>query len=282
MYTHSEEHHMLHGVQFTFSLLQVEAMHAAMQHSVNPVRLADACGTYLHQNLGLASGCSVLVAPSRAAGYLLAIAASMLQVDSLSVNQQVSSQKSTPLAIIHDSCCEATSLKMCTSLVGGINWNLGTLTTPMSKQMLSMAISSNRVAAVFHQPYGYPKHCQYVSLPELSSVCHSRNVNISIVIDASRMPVQTLSLVQIITTVKEFLTQGADAILLPEMEHFRGPPQTCLLIGNTRLLQDVAQNIPLLQSQICLPLTCTTYDLMGTVVAYKTFQVASLKRGIPS
>ena len=77
-------------------------MYMAMKHKVDPLKLMEAAHAYLHQNLALAPDYRVLVAPSRAAAYVLALAASMLRIDPLSINQQVSARQSSPLAVIHD------------------------------------------------------------------------------------------------------------------------------------------------------------------------------------
>ena len=253
---------------------QIEAMHMAMKQTVDPMQLAEASEAYLLKNLGLGTGYSVVVAPSQAAAYLIAVAASMVRIDPLCVSQQI--QRHHPLTVIHDACCPAGSLKNCTSLLAGIvNWNLGSLTTPMDRQMLSMAITSNRVAAVFHQPYCYPKSCQYTPLAAIGSVCHSQST-VSVIVDAGGVPIHQLSLVKFITIIKELFTQGADFVLLPETHKILGPPQTCLLIGKSGLLKHV--DVSLLQSQLCLPLSCTPYDQIGTVVAYKTHQVGTLRQ----
>ena len=249
-----------------------------MQHIADPTQLSKACGDYLRQNLGLGSMYSVVVAPNQAAAYVIAVAASMLRVDPLSINQQLTSQRSSSLlAVIHDACCLGNPLKACTPLIGAINWNLGGVNTPMDKSTLTMALAHNRVAAVLYQPYAYPKRCQWMPLQDISEVCNTRNM-VAVIVDATDMPVQELSLVKFITSVKHFFINGADMVLLPKTEKIRGPPQTCVLVGKSVILEEVLQNIALLQSQICLPLTSTSYELVGTVVAYKTVQVDTMKQ----
>jgi len=250
----------------------------AMKHKVDPLRLMEATQTYLHQNLTLTHNCSVLVTPSRAAAYVLALATSMLRIDPLCINQQVSAHQSSPLAIIHDACCHNTGFpKTFTCLLGAYNWNLGGPMDPMEKESLTQAIKSNRVAAVLHQPYSYPKWCDHISLETIAIICHAQDTQVAVIVDMSNMPVQTLTLLQFITIVKELVLKGADVVLLPDTEHFQGPPHTCVLVGKSSLMKRVSQHSALLQSQLGFPLICTPYDLIGTVVAYKTLQVGTLK-----
>ena len=254
-------------------------MHMAMKHKVDPLKLMEAAQTYLHQNLALSADYCVLVAPSRAAAYVLALTASMLRIDPLSINQQVSARQSSPLAIIHDSCCQNTSFpKTFTSLLGAYNWNLGSPMDPMEKHSLTQAVKSNRVAAILHQPYAYPKWCQHTPLEVISVICHTRDTEVAVIVDMSNMPVQTLTLLQFITTIKELFLKGADVVLLPDTEVFQGPPHTCVLMGRSSLMKRVPEHSALLQLQLGFPLICTPYDLVGTVVAYKTLQVGSLKQ----
>ncbi len=242
-------------------------MHVAMKESVDPIQLAQASETHLRQILSLTTSFSVLVAPNRAAAYLLALAASMVRVDPLSVNPHAS--RPSPLAVIHDTYCQGSlpSVCACSSLLGAINWNLGTFTAPMDDNLLSTAITSNRVAAVFYQPYCYLEGSQSIPLNVINSICRAQE-RLSIILDADGLAVGTTSLAKVVAAVKEWFVKGADFILLPKTEKIRGPPETCLLVGRSSLLKEV--DLALLQPQICLPLTCTAYDLVGTVIAYQT------------
>lgn len=148
---------------------------------------------------------------------------------------------------------------------------------PMEKESLTQAVKSNRVAAVLHQPYSYPKWCDHISLEMISTACHAQDTQVAVIVDMSNMPVQTLTLLQFITTLKELFSKGADVVLLPDTELFQGPPHTCVLIGKSSLMKRISQHSALLQSQLGFPLICTPYDLIGTVVAYKTLRDGSLK-----
>ena len=243
-------------------------MQSALTHSADPVKLREAVQSTLKHSLKLSGiGCSVLIAPSRAAAYVLAIAASMLRNDPLSINQGVTSYLFSPMAVIHDACCQvsrSSSLKPCTSLVGAYNWNLGSPTSPMDRKMLAMAVRNNRVAAVFHQPFAYLEHCQYLSLQVISTVCHSHSAEVAAIVDAAGVSLETDTLQRAI--IAEFFENGADAVLLPETEQFSGPPHTCVLVAKEDLLLEVS--LHLLQAQVALPLSCTTYDMVGTVMAF--------------
>ena len=250
----------------------------AMQRATDATQLSKACEVHLCQHLGLGSGYSVAVAPSRAAAYVIAVAASMLRADPLSINQQLATNtSSSPMAVIHDACCQNNPLKACTPLVGGVNWNLGGVGTPMDKSTLAMALAHNRVVAVLYQPYAYPQWCQQMPLQDVSEVCHSHGT-VTVTVDAAGMHAQELSLIRFITSVKNFFDEGADVVLLPRTERIRGPPQTCVLVGRSAILGDALRNVALLQSRVCLPLTSTAYDLVGTVVAYKTLQADTVKQ----
>ena len=245
-------------------------MHMAMQRTADPAQLTKASEACLCQHLGLGPGHSVAVAPSRAAAYVIAVAASMLRVDPLSVDRQLTSrQSSPPLVVVHDACCRNNPLQTCTPLVGAVNWNLGGANTPMDKSTLGMALEHNRVVAVLYQPYVYPAECQQLPLQDVSEVCHSHGVA-TIVVDATGMHVREPSSIGLIASVKNFLAEGADLVLLPKTGEIRGPPQTCVLIGRSSILGEMLQKVALLQTQVCLPLTSTPHDLVGTVVAFKT------------
>lgn len=239
-----------------------------MKESVDPVQLAEAAGIHVRQTLALTPGFSVLVAPSRAAAYTLALAASMIQVDPLSVDSRVS--RPSPLAVIHDAYCLANSpdLHPCSALLGAITWSLGAVTSPMDNLSLSAAIASNRIAAVFHQPHRYPEGTQHTPLAVIGGICHARE-RLSVIVDADGFPIEP-SLVNITTAVREWCERGADFIMLPRTEKIQGPPETCVLVGQSALLKKV--DLALLQPRVCLPLTCSAYDLVGTMMAYKTLR----------
>lgn len=243
-------------------------MHLAMRHTPDPGKLARACETSLRRTLGLAASTTIVVSPSRAAAYLTAVAASMLRVDPLSVGHPLGgSSRPSPLAVLHDACSRERVLKTCTPLMGAFNWNLGTGMLPTTRQDLASAIASNRVAAIFHQPFFLPEHCRVISLQEISQVCHTSNAA-SVIVDLGGMKTREAPLVGTVAKIREFFAQGADALLLPETEEIGGPPRTSLLLGRSSLLEGVARNVSLVQSQVALPLSCTPAELVGTVVAY--------------
>ena len=263
---------------FTYFPVQIEAMQMALKQTVDPVSLTKSCEAHMIQTLSLsADDHTVIIAPSRAAAYIIAVSASMLKIDPLSINHCIASRQGLPLAVLHDACCHGNQdsgpLKTCTSLTGAYNWNLGDLASPMDRRMLGMAIRSNRVAAMLYQPYAYKTHCQHILLQEVSSSCHTLVDDVTVIVDGDAMRRQTRS--QFVFTIKEFFTQGADVILLPDTEDFQGPSQTCAMIGKAALLKQVSKNISLLQSQIAIPLICASHDLVGTVVTYKTFELTS-------
>ena len=243
-------------------------MHMAISKSADPTQLAEVSGTYLRRTLALSSSFSVFVAPSSAAAYVIALAACMVRVDPLSVNPSIHQPSS--LAVIHDTLCQGSPLAPCSFLLGAINWYLGSSSTPMDTLSLSTVVANNRVAAVLHQPYHYPQGSQHTPLSVISSICHSQE-KVSLIQDMDGLPVEFLSLSGIGAAVKESFVNGVDIILLPDTGKARGPPQTCVFVGRAALLKEV--DLTLLQPQICLPLSCTTYDLIGTVVAYKTLPV---------
>ena len=253
----------------------------SLQSTANPVQLAQAASKSLVMIFGLSDSTAALVCPSRAAAYVTALVAILLKQDPLSVNPQISQKTASPPTVLHDTCCQAGSPKLCSSLVGACNWNLGTPTTPMDRDMLQMAVASNRVTAVFHRPYVYPRKSLFLQLHTLSSVCHTREPanNVAVIVDCSNMPATGDSLVaaKFSPTLREMLMRGADLIMLPDTEHFQGPPNTCVLIGGAALLGNMCQQLPLLQSQLGLPLLTTTYDTVGSVVAFKALQVSTLK-----
>ena len=244
-------------------------MHKAMQFNFEPVLVMESCESLLKQLLRIDDQHSVFITPSLAAAYIFAVSAALHSTDPLTINSRASL---SPLAVIHDASAQQStatgSLKTCTPLTGAFNLNLGTTSMPMNKDMLAAVLHSNRVAAVFYEPYAYLPHQQPIPLETITSMCRERNV--SVLVDASSMP-QDLISTKFTLTVQELLSQGADAALLPETKTFKGPPNTCLVIGKSSLLEELISNGSTLKSQVALPVTCTSHDLIGTAIAYQRF-----------
>lgn len=240
--------------------------------------LSEAAESIMQQMLSLGHGYSIVISPTLASAYTIAVFASMLRMDPLSVSSQISSRLSSPPAVLHDSCCSQMSssdlgpIKTCTALTGSYNWNLGDMTYPMDKDMVRMAVQSNRVAAVFYQPYAYIEKSQHVSLETLSAVCHSRGADVAVIVDASTMPTNHINLRKLVAELKEFFSQGADLVLMPSVDKLHGQSHASVLVGVSSMLSKVWRSIVLLQKQVCLPLLCLPHDLVGTVVAYKALQ----------
>ena len=247
----------------------------AMRCTPDHTALCEAAESTMRQILSLGQGYNILVSPSTASAYTVAIFASMLRMDPLSVSGQICSKVSSPLAVLHDSCCALSSnsdlgpIKTCTALTGAYNWNLGDMTYPMDKDMVKMAIQSNRVAAVFYQPYAYIEKSQHITLEVLSGVCHSRGCDVAVIVDASNMPMQNINLTNLTAELRTFFELGADLVLMPSAEKLYGHSHACILVGVSSLLSKVWRSIGLLQEQVCLPLLCLPHDLVGTVVTYK-------------
>lgn len=256
----------------------MEAVHLAMKHTPNEINLAEACEAIMRQILSLDQGHNIIISPTVASAYSIAVFASMLKMDPLSISRQISSQFTSPLAIIHDSCCADASnmetglIKTSTALTGAYNWNLGGMMYPMDKDMLRMAVQSNRVAAVFYQPYAYNDRTQHISLEVLSSICHSRGSDVSVIVDATIMPTHHISLKKLVSEMGSFFRQGADLVILPSVNKLHGQSYSSVLVGVSSLLGKIWRSIALLQKHICLPLLSLPHDLVGTVVAYKALQ----------
>lgn len=250
----------------------------AMKHTPDGVSLSEAAEIVMQQILSLGPGYNIIISPTSASAYTVAVFASMLRMDPLSVSNQISSRLSSPLAVLHDSCCAQCSsselgpIKTCTALTGSYNWNLGDMTYPMDKDMVRMAVQSNRVAAVFYQPYAYIDKNQHVTLEALCTVCHMHGSDVAVIVDASTMPTQHINLRRLVADVKGFFSQGADLVLMPSVEKLHGQSHASVLVGVSNLLSKVWRSIMLLQKQVCLPLLCLPHDLVGTVVAYKALQ----------
>lgn len=250
----------------------------AMRHAPDSTAVSEAAESMMRQILSLGQGYNIIISPTTASAYTVAIFASMLRMDPLSVSGQISSKLSSPLAVLHDSCCALTSnsdlgpIKTCTALTGAYNWNLGDMTYPMDRDMVKMAVQSNRVAAVFYQPYAYIEKSQHISLEVLSGVCHSRGCDVAVIVDASNMPTHNINLSKLTAEVKAFFNRGADLVLMPAVDRLCGHSHSCILAGASNLLSKVWRSIGLLQKQVCLPLLCLPHDLVGTVVTYKALQ----------
>lgn len=254
-------------------------MHMAMKGAPDNTVLLEAAEVIMRQVLSLGQGYNVIISPTTASAYTIAVFASMLRTDPLSVSSQISSRLSSPLAVLHDSCCAQTSnselgpIKTCTALTGAYNWNLGDMTYPMDKDMVRMAVQSNRVAAVFYQPYAYIEKSQHIPLEVVSSVCHSRGSDVAVIVDASTMPTGNITLSKLVGELKGFLDQGADLVLMPSVDKLHGQSHASVLVGVSSLLSKVWRSIMLLQKQVCLPLLCLPHDQVGTVVAYKALDM---------
>lgn len=250
----------------------------AMKQTPDEMLLSESAEAVMRQILSLGHGYNVIISPTSASAYAIAVFASMLRMDPLSVSSQISSRLSSPLAVLHDTCCSQMSnlelgpIKTCTVLTGSYNWNLGDMTYPMDKDMVRMAVQSNRVAAVFYQPYAYIEKSQHISLETLSAVCHSRGSDVSVIVDASTMPTNHINLKKLVAELKRFFSQGADLVLLPSVDKLHGQSHSSVLVGVSSLLSKVWRSIVLLQKQVCLPLLCLPHDLVGTVVTYKALQ----------
>ena len=252
-------------------------MHMALQRTADPIQLSQAASKSLTKTFNLSDSFTALVCPSRAAAYVTALAAIFLKNDSLYFSPQVCLQSFRQPIVVHDTCCESGSPKRSSSLVGACNLNLGTHDVPMSKETLEMIVASNRVATVFHRPYAYLPNSSFLQLHTLSSICHSQDTGIPIILDSREMPMAGTSLTDFISSLKEMLLKGADLIMLPDTERFNGPPNTCVLLGTTSMMGNMPKSLPIIQSELSFPLLSTPYDTVGTVVALNSFQIVTLQ-----
>ena len=252
--------------------IQIESMQLSLKRTADPAQLAQVSSQSLLSVFNLSPSTVVaLVCPSHAAAYVSSLAAVLIKQGHLTITPHVTQRGSAPAVVLHDAACgDAGSPRLLSSLVGGCNWNVGTHTQAMDRDTLQAAVASNRVSAVFHRPYAYPRNASFLSLDALSSLCRSKNI--AVITDCSGMPGN--SLVQLTSTVKEMLMTGADLIMLPNTANFQGPPHTCVVIGKVDLLGNYWEQLSLLQTQLPLPLVCLAYDTVGTVVAFKSLQVA--------
>lgn len=248
----------------------------SLKSTADPAQLAHVSSQSLLSALKLPTSPLVaLVSPSRATAYIISLAAVLTKQHLLSINSQITQTNPVPPVILHDTCCEVGSPKMCSSLVGACNWNVGTHTNPMDQDMLQMVLSSNRVVAVFHRPYIYPRNSAFLPLDTLSSISRGVNSDIGLIVDCAGMTGNSLA--NLTSTLQEIITKGADLIMLPNTDYFQGPPHTCVLVGRAALLGGMWDQVSLLQRQLGLPLLCSAYDTVGSVVAFKSLQVSGIK-----
>ena len=257
----------------SFSITQIESMQMALKSTADPCKLARAAGQSLVSVFDLSPSDSLaVVCPSRGAAYLSSLSSTLTQHTLLSPRATCEADSPTPI-VLHDAICEAGSPKALSSLLGACNWNLGTHTGPMDRNLLQATVANNRVAAVFYRPYAYPASTHFLSLRDISSVC--RPQSIPIIVDCSIAAGNTLCHLK--ATVREMLATGADLIILPNTEHFQGPPHTCVLVGKTNLLAGLWERLSALQPRLPLPLFCSAYDTVGSVVAFKSLQVSAVE-----
>ena len=248
----------------------------SLKSVAHPAQLSKVAGQSLVSVFGLPSSTTqAVVCPSHGAAYLTSLTALLSKQGQLTATTSLAQQASSnpPPIVLHDTICDTGSPKALSSLLGACNWSLGTSTGPMNREMLHSAITSNRVNALLYRPFAYPKNTSFLRLDALSSIC--RPQNISIITDCHGLAAN--SLFQLTSTIKEMLTTGADLIMLPTTDQFQGPPHTCVLIGHWDLLSCHWQTLSRLQTDIPLPLFCSPYDTVGSVVAFKSLQVSSFK-----
>lgn len=257
-------------------LLQKESMQLSLQSTTDPAQLAHASSQSLLSALRLStSTLAALVSPSRAAAYITSLAAILTKQNLLCINSNIAQTNSAPPIILHDTCCEVGSPKVYSPLVGACNWNLGDHTKPMDQEMVQMAISSNRVAAMLQRPYVYPRNFTHIQLDTLRSIFHAQNSDIGLIVDCANTAGNSLT--DLMANLQGMIMKGADLIMLPNTEYFQGPPHTCVLVGRAALLGSMWDRLDLLQQQLGLPLLCSAYDTVGSVVAFKSLQVSNCK-----
>ena len=247
----------------------------SLKNTVDPAQLSKVAGQSLISVFNFSSSTlQAIVCPSRGAAYITSLATILSKQGRLTTTTPLTQQtSSSPSVILHDAICDVGSPKALSSLLGACNWSLGTYKVPMTKEELCTAIASNKVTALLYRPLAYSENSTFLSLDTLSSICHSQSV--SLIVDCCGMVGN--SLFQITSTMKEMLTAGADLIMLPTTGHFQGPSHTCVLIGSTDLLAHNWQLLSHIQSDLPLPLFCSSYDIVGSVVAFKSLQVTSFK-----
>ncbi|CAI8022107.1 hypothetical protein GBAR_LOCUS13008, partial [Geodia barretti] len=243
----------------------IESMQMALKNTADPCQLSQIAGQSLSSVFALPSSTSLaVVCPSRGAAYLTSLSSILAHQGLLNPRLPTGT---TPI-VLHDTICENGSPSVFSSFLGASNWNLGTHTVPMDREILQATVSSNRVAAVLYRPLAYPPNTSFLCLRDIHSVCNPHGV--SIILDCSIAAGDTLPHLR--GTIKKMLTTGADLIMLPNTEHFQGPAHTCVVIGRTSLLTGCWERLSLLQPSLPLPLFCSAYDTVGSVVAFKSLQ----------
>ena len=246
----------------------------ALKNTVDPHQLALAASQSLTSVFNLPSSSSTaFVCPSRSAAYLTALSSILTHQGLTNTQLTHKTNSNNPPIVLHDAVCSAGSPQVFSPLLGACNWSLGTHARPMDRELLQATVTSNRVTAVLYRPYVYPQNTEHLSLPEIASICYPRGI--SIVVDCAIRAGNMLD--QLTAAIKEMLTKGADLIMLPNTEQFQGPPHTCVVIGKASLLGGHWEQLSLLQSSLSLPLMCSSYDTVGSVVAFKSLQVARFK-----
>ena len=238
----------------------------------------------LHQILSLPPDYCVMIAPCPTSAYCISVFAAMMAQDPLSTQDQISSSI-LPFAVLHDAYCEhfqqgsnkTGHFKTATSLTGCHNWNLGDTSNPMDADGLRMAVHSNRVAALLHQPYAYPRGFRHLSLTDVVAICQcpSFSCSVSVIVDATEgLPPEAESSrgSMLETELKFFIEHGANLVLMPPLHRVGGVSRCTVVIGTSALLDGVRQQLSKLQRRVCLPLICEPHELIATVVTYKALQ----------
>ena len=246
----------------------------ALKNTADPCQLSQVAGQSLSSVFALPSSTLLaVVCPSRGAAYLTSLSSILTHKGLLNPRLPTGTNSTATPIVLHDTICDNGSPSVFSSLLGACNWNLGTHTVPMDRETLQATVSSNRVAALLYRPLEYPPNASFLSLRDIHSVCNPRGV--SIILDCSIVASDTLPHLR--ATIKKMLTMGADIIMLPNTEHFQGPAHTCVLIGRTSLLSGYWERLSLLQPSLPLPLFCSAYNTVGSVVAFKSLQVSGIE-----
>lgn len=242
--------------------LQITAMQNGLNFKADANQMRNSVDHYLTQILDLPDDYSVMLCPSRAVAYVLSVASCMCSVDPMSIQTMNKLKSSRPLVIVHDaSCCQDSTLPALASLVGGFCWFLGGPSTPMDRHTLSMAITSNRIAAVVHEPRLQHSRNTAMSLKYLSTLCHKSNV--SVVVDN-----EEVSRDNIATTIRDQVECNVDAAIVP-ISTIGGPGETSMLIITHPLYRELCQNFETLQSLVAFPLTVPVHEILGALVTVK-------------
>ena len=237
-------------------------MQNGLNFKADPNQMRNSVDHFLTQSLDLPEQYSVMLTPSRAVAYILAVASCMCCIDPMSIQTINSLRSLRPLVIVHDaSCCQDSTLPPLASIVGGFCWFLGGPSTPMDRHTLSMAIASNRVAAVVHEPQLQGTKNSAMSLKYLTALCH--NSTVSVIADNADITRDTLA-----ATIKEQVTCNIDASIVP-MATIGGPGEACMLIVTHSLYRELCQNFETLQSLVAFPLTLPVHETMGALATVK-------------